>query len=80
LVNESDPEIEAFYRERLMALPAAERFIRGALMFDAARTMVLASFPPGLPPHEVRRRLFERLYGAELAARLNVDWTAPERR
>jgi hypothetical protein len=35
----------------------------GALMFDAAREMILASFPSDLPKDEVKRRLFARLYG-----------------
>jgi hypothetical protein len=32
-------------------------------MFDAARAMVLASLPADLPPQELKRRLFERIYG-----------------
>ena len=32
----------------IMAMPADERFVRGALMFDAARAMVLASLDPEL--------------------------------
>jgi len=46
-----------------MALPGEERFVMGALMFDAAREMILASFPAGLSSMELRRRLYERLYG-----------------
>jgi hypothetical protein len=32
-------------------------------MFDAARRMVLASFPDGLTETGRKRRLFERVYG-----------------
>jgi hypothetical protein len=35
-------------------------------MFDAARAMTLASFPPDLPADERRRRLFSRLYGNDV--------------
>jgi hypothetical protein len=35
----------------------------GTRMFDAARTVVLASLPPKLSPTELKRQLFERLYG-----------------
>ena len=45
-----------------MARPPEERFLMAVAMFDTARTMVLASFPPGLPIEEIRRRLFERFY------------------
>jgi hypothetical protein len=46
-----------------MARSAEERFVMGAHMFDAAREMVLASLPAGLAPEELKRRLFQRLYG-----------------
>ena len=35
-------------------------------MFEAARNMILASFPAGLSEIEIRRRLCERLYGDEV--------------
>jgi hypothetical protein len=35
----------------------------GARMFDAARAMVLASLPAGVPPEDFKRQLFERIYG-----------------
>jgi hypothetical protein len=50
-------------REKMMARSGEERFVMGALMFDAAREMILASFPSDLPKDEVKRRLFKRLYG-----------------
>jgi hypothetical protein len=65
-MNDTPPEIERMVREKLMARSGEERFIMGALMFDAAREMVLASFPPDLPEDELKRRLFERIYGLPL--------------
>ena len=62
-MNDTAPDVEARYRAMLMAQPPEVRFLMGIRMFDAARAMVLASFPPGLPPDELRRRLFERIYG-----------------
>ena len=50
-------------RDRLMALSGEERFCMGSRMFDAARRMVLASFPDGLTKIERKQRLFERIYG-----------------
>ena len=62
-MNDTPPEIEKMVRELMMERTGEERFIMGVRMFDAARAMVLASFPPNLSPDEVRRRLFERFYG-----------------
>jgi hypothetical protein len=38
----------------------------GSRMFDLAKAMILASFPPDLTPLEIKERLCERLYGAEI--------------
>jgi hypothetical protein len=61
-MTDTSPEVALLVREKIMARPGAERFVMGALMFDAARTMMLASFPPDLSEPEQRRRLFARLY------------------
>jgi hypothetical protein len=53
-------------RELLMGRSGEERFVMGALMFDAARALVIASLPPDLPVAEFKRRLFERIYGTPL--------------
>ncbi len=58
-------EITVKMRELWMALPPSERIVRGALMFDAAREMILASLPPGLSPAEIRSNLYRRIYGRE---------------
>ncbi len=56
-------EVERMFRRRLMARSNEERFLMGALMFDAARAMILASFPKDLTEAELKFRLCERLYG-----------------
>jgi hypothetical protein len=65
-MNDTTPEIEERMRQMLMARSGAERMIMAASMFDAARTMMLASFPEGLTEDELRRRLCERTYGMTL--------------
>ncbi len=65
-MDDTSPEVKALYYAMLMRLTPEERFIRGALMFDAAREMVLASLPKDLSPAELRRRLYERIYGEPL--------------
>lgn len=67
-MKDTSPEIERMVRERYLAMSPEERFLIGAQMFETARTIVLASFPPGLSPGEVRRRLCERFYGVHLAS------------
>jgi hypothetical protein len=68
-MNDTPPEIAEMVRTRLMSLPGATRLIMGVQMFEAARAMVLASFPEGLSEVEKKRRLFERIYGEPLP-----DW------
>jgi hypothetical protein len=65
-VNDTSPEVERMVREQLMARSGAERFRMGVEMFEAARRMVLASFPTDLSPGERKRRLYERIYGEPL--------------
>ena len=65
-MNDTLPEIEQMVRKKLMARSGEERFIMGARMFDAACTMILASFPAGLSKQEIKHKLHERLYGKTL--------------
>lgn len=65
-MNDTSPEVERVMREMMMARCGEERFVMGALMFDAARELIIASLPPDLPPPEFKRRLFERIYGSPL--------------
>ena len=65
-VNDTPKEITAPVRARLLARSGAERVLIGSQMSDAARAIVLASFPPGLPDIEIKCRLCERLYGDEV--------------
>ena len=62
-MTDTPPEIAELVRQKLMARSGEERFVMGARMFDAAREMVLASLPADLPPEELKRQLFQRLYG-----------------
>ena len=57
------PEVAEIVRSKLMSRPGSERFIMGAQMFEAARRMIMASLPSDLPPEELKRQLFERIYG-----------------
>jgi hypothetical protein len=65
-MNDTTPEIAALVRERLLSRTGAERVVMGSRMFDVARTIALASFPPGLSEIEIKGRLCERFYGNEV--------------
>ena len=62
-MNDTSPEIAKLVRQKLMARSGSERFVMGARMFDAARAMVLASLPAGILQDELKRQLFQRIYG-----------------
>ena len=66
MMTDTSPEIAEMVRQRLMARSGEERFLMGVRMFDAARAMVLASLPAGLSPEELKRQLFQRIYGYPL--------------
>jgi hypothetical protein len=65
-MTDTTPAVAGLVRSRMMARSGAERFVMGARMFEAAREMVLASFPPDLSRSELRRRLYGRIYGEPL--------------
>ena len=65
-MTDTSPEIAELVRQRLMTRSGEERFLMGVRMFDAARDMALASLPVGLSPEEMKRQLFQRLYGQPL--------------
>jgi hypothetical protein len=67
-VTDTAPEIQRLVRDRIMSRSAEERFIMGAEMFEAARTMVLSSLPADLSRDERRRRLYQRIYNQVLPA------------
>lgn len=72
-MNDTTPEIAAMVRRLIMQRTGEERFIMGALMFDAARELIIASLPPDLPPTEFKRRLFKRIYGCSMESILNAE-------
>ncbi len=65
-MGDTAPEIAALARRWLLARPGVERLVMGCQMFEVARTLVLASLPPGLPDLEIKIRLCERVYGNEV--------------
>lgn len=65
-MNDTTPEIAEKVHEMMMARTGAERLIMGSAMFDLARKIILASLPRDLSEEELKRRLFERIYGQPL--------------
>ena len=65
-MTDTEPQVARKFYEMIMSLSGEERFMMGIRSFDAARTIVLASLREDLPEHELKRRLFERIYGAPM--------------
>ena len=73
-MSDTPKEIAESVRGKLLARSGVERVLMGSRMFDAARAMVLASFPPGLSEIEIKGRLCERLYGNEVDVEAFVEY------
>ena len=65
-MTDTPPEIAEMVRQKLMALSGEERFMMGVRSFEAAREIVLASLPKDLSPIELKRQLYQRIYGEPL--------------
>lgn len=65
-MNDTSPEIERQVHEMIMSRSGEERFMMGVRSFDVARRIILASLPKDLPQDELKRQLFERIYGASI--------------
>ena len=65
-MTDTSPEIAELVRARLMERSGSERFRMGVEMFEAARRMVVASFPADLTDAEKKRLLYLRTYGGEM--------------
>lgn len=61
-MNDTSESVDRQFRAMLMTKSGAERLQMGSGMFDSARSMMLASFPKDLPPHELRQLIFTRTY------------------
>ena len=65
-MNDTSAEMERKVRELLMQRPGVDRLQMTSDMFDAARTLVMAAFPPGLTEGQVRNMLCQRFYDGEV--------------
>lgn len=61
-MNDTPSFVEYIYRQKIMERSNEERLTMGSCMFDAARKMILASFPKNMSPQEKRKSLFLRFY------------------
>lgn len=60
--KDTSPEIAELQRKMLLRHTGEERFMMGIRMFDAVRTMVLASLPEGITDEERKKMIFKRFY------------------
>ena len=62
-MTDTSPEMAALVQKRMMERSGEERFMMGVRMFDAARKIMIASFPKGLNERDWKRMVYERTYG-----------------
>jgi hypothetical protein len=77
-MTDTEPQVERKFYELIMSRSGEERFMMGIRSFEAARTIVLASLPKDLPEHELKRKLFERMYGAPVESFVHRVNETPE--
>lgn len=65
-MTDTEPQVDRKFYEMLMTRSGEERFMMGIRSFEVARTIVLASLPKDLPEEELKRKLFERMYGSSM--------------
>ena len=65
-MNDTSPEIAKLVRDQLLARTGSERMQMASRMFDVARKIALASFPPGLSEVEKKVLLCSRFYEGEV--------------
>ena len=65
-MTDTPPEVAELVRQKIMSRTGEERFLMGVRSFEAAREIILASLPAELSSEELRRQLFQRIYGEPL--------------
>jgi hypothetical protein len=79
-MTDTSPEIDELVRRRMMERSGEERLRMGLSMFDMARAIMIASFPPGLSMVEKKKMLYERTYGEAPPAGAVAQWIDDERK
>lgn len=72
-MNDTAPEIEEMLDRMWLERTPQERAQAAASMFIAAREVIIASLPKDLSPSELKRQIFERIYGYPLPDDFNVS-------
>ena len=72
-MNDTDPQVAQLVRKRLLERSGVERVMMACGMFEAAKAMVMASFPAGLSELEIKERLVTRFYRDEVDVRAFVE-------
>ena len=61
-MNDTPGSLKQEFRSMLLEKSGAERLRMASRMFDAARGMMLTSFPSASSPEQIRSLLLERTY------------------
>jgi hypothetical protein len=67
-MTDTSPDMEARYRERILALSPADRFEMASRMFSTARTLAIAGIRlESGSSLSIQERLFRRLYAQDFS-------------
>jgi hypothetical protein len=69
-VRDTPPDVDARYRQMLLARPGEDRLRMGFSMYATARALVVASIlakEPQASPERIREAIFLRFYGRDFA-------------
>lgn len=65
-MEDTSKEAKTTYRQMIMSLTEAERFIMCAEMFETAREIIISTMPQDLSEADQKRYIYQRLYGEPL--------------
>ncbi len=66
-MKDTSPEMQKLYHDLLMQKTGEERFLMGMSMCNAAKRMVLSSFPEDISDSEKKIRLLFRYYSHDFS-------------
>ena len=67
-MTDTPPDVDARYRQMLLARPGEDRLLMGFSMYATARALVVASIlakEPEASPERIRQAIFLRFYGRD---------------
>ncbi|HMU34419.1 MAG TPA: hypothetical protein PKC89_11190 [Pyrinomonadaceae bacterium] len=74
-MEDTNRKVRAVQQRIWMSFSESERFRKGAELFDLARKAIVSRAPNGLSEDELKRFVFEEMYGFEMPKAGGLDIT-----